>query len=167
MTTLVYRDGILAADTQITYGSTRIPGHATKIHKLPDGSLYGFVGSLETGELMRRALLNPDPENRPDLKVDTYEGIVLTATGKMLFFEDRGWIPLKLPYIAMGSGMHYAFGALAMGATASEAVKVAMKLDGGSGGKCKQLKWKWWHDQSVTNPRASKKPVTRKRKTAH
>jgi ATP-dependent protease HslVU (ClpYQ) peptidase subunit len=163
MTTLVYRDGILAADTQITYGGMRIPGHATKIHKLPDGSLYGFVGSLETGELMRKALLCDDPESRPDLKVDTYEGLILTATGKMLFFEDRGWIPLKLPYIAMGSGMSYAFGAMAMGATAPEAVKVSMKLDGGTGGKCKQLKWKWWHDQRVLDAKPSKRKAARSR----
>jgi ATP-dependent protease HslVU (ClpYQ) peptidase subunit len=147
VTTLVYRDGILAADTQISYSGTRIPGHAAKIHRLPDGSLYGFTGSLETGELMRRALLNPDPENRPDLKTESYEGFCLTDSGKMLFFEDRGWIPLKLPYIAMGSGKDYAYGALAVGATAIEAVKASMKLDPGTGGKCRHLKWKWWHDQ--------------------
>jgi ATP-dependent protease HslVU (ClpYQ) peptidase subunit len=147
MTTLVYRDGILASETRITYGSVTMPGKCKKIHRLPGGALYGFVGSLEVGEIMRRCLLSDNPEERPDLKGEAYEGLVITETGKVLFFENRAWIRLDLPYVAMGSGNSFAYGALAMGASAKQAVQAAMGLDAGSGGKVMTLELKGWKGQ--------------------
>lgn len=143
MTTLVYRDGILAADSKITYGATIMPGGAKKIHKLPDGALYGFVGSLESGELMRRWLL--DREQRfPGIKTDNFEGLIVSIEDGMLFFEDRDWVKIKLPYVAMGSGKEHAYGALQVGASAIQAVKAAMKLDAGSGGRVRSLELEGW-----------------------
>lgn len=49
------------------------------------------------------------------------------------------WIDHLGKYAAFGSGGAYALGALAAGATAREAVKIAMKFDCGSGGIVKAI----------------------------
>lgn len=144
MTTLVYRDGILAAETQITYGSTIMPGGVRKIHKLKTGDLYGFTGSLEAGQIMLDWFRDPKP-SLPDIKTDKFEALLVSAkTGKLMFYESQDWIPLDLPYVAMGSGKEHAYGALLMGADAKQAVRVATKLDCNSGGKVNWLELKNW-----------------------
>ncbi len=45
---------------------------------------------------------------------------------------------VRLPF-AMGSGREFAYGALSMGASASQAVKIACKYDPRSGGKVKEI----------------------------
>jgi ATP-dependent protease HslVU (ClpYQ) peptidase subunit len=151
MTTLVYRDGILAADTQITYGATLMPGKCRKVHKLPNGSLYGHTGSLEIGELMKRRLIKCCEEAEPvdlhDIKTENYEGVLVGPTGQIMFYENYTWIGLDVPYVAMGSGKEHAYGALQMGASARQAVKAAMALDPGSGGKIQWLEIPYWEGE--------------------
>lgn len=149
MTTVVYRDGVLAADTMITYGTTLMPGSTKKIHKLPNGALYGFTGSLEIGEVMRRHLVDVGQtsgvlEDRHDLKDENFEALVVQPDGTTLFFENRTWMILKLPYVAMGSGKDYAYGALELGASAKQAVKAAKALDANTGGRIVTLKAHAW-----------------------
>ena len=146
MTTLVYRDGILAADSLITYGHTQMPGVAQKIHKLPNGDLYGFVGSLESGEIMRRWLVDEERQSRPigPMKTDNFEALIASQEDGLLFFEDREWVKIRVPYVAMGSGKEHAYGALQVGASARQAVLAAMKLDAGTGGKLKTLEVRNW-----------------------
>lgn len=158
MTTIAYRDGILAADTLITYGTTLMPCKHKKIHKLPNGSLFGFCGSIELGEIMRRSLVNVGQsdgilEDRRDLDKENFEGILVSPDGQTLFFENRSWIPLEVPYIAMGSGKEYAYGALFLGASAKQAVKTAMALDSGTGGRLHSLTIPWDNERSYVEQR--------------
>jgi len=48
--------------------------------------------------------------------------------------------PIVDPYFAVGSGQQFATAAMYMGATAEEAVKVAMALDPNTGGDIQTLK---------------------------
>lgn len=141
MSTLVYRDGVIVAESQITSGNTIVPGSAKKIHRLGGGAIYGYVGSLELGALMKE-LIEQGADEYPELADQNYEGLILGKNGEKLFYEGRGWYPLDLPYIAMGSGRDYAYGAMALGASAAQALKAAMTLDTGSSGKVVKLKWK-------------------------
>jgi len=62
-------------------------------------------------------------------------------TGKGMLIEKDGSFPVKPPQ-ALGSGSGFAMGALLNGASAAEAVKIAIKLDANSGGKVKTYKTK-------------------------
>lgn len=151
MTTVAYRDGILAADTQITYGATLLQGSYQKIHKLSNGALYGFCGSLEAGEFMRRHLIQVGKGKGHlediDLRDENYEAIIVQPDGKTYFFEKRIWSRLKLPYVAMGTGKEHAFGAMFVGASAKQAVKAAIKLDPNTGGKVKWVTCPNWEGE--------------------
>lgn len=63
------------------------------------------------------------------------EGVILTADGKIFTFGNNPdtWILVDQPLYAIGSGMHFAMGAMAAGATPLEAVKESIKLDPSSG----------------------------------
>jgi ATP-dependent protease HslVU (ClpYQ) peptidase subunit len=142
MTTIAYRDGVLAADSQVTWGPTVMPCKIKKISRLPNGSLYGFCGTVELGEIMRRSLVEIGSaegggvlEDRRDLDKEAFEGVIIQPDGETLFFENRTWIRMDVPYLAMGTGKEHAYGALALGASAKQAVKAAVKLDPNSGGR--------------------------------
>jgi ATP-dependent protease HslVU (ClpYQ) peptidase subunit len=154
MTTIAYRDGVLAGDTLLSYGPTQMPGHFRKVHKLGNGALYGFAGSAEVGEIMRRRLINIGQndgilEDATDLKGEPFEAILVQPDGETFFFENRTWCRLEFPYVAMGSGKEHAMGAMHVGASAKQAVKAAITLDSATGGK---VQWhecsKWEGDRS-------------------
>lgn len=149
MTTIVYRDGILAADSRVSYGSTIMPGTIKKVQRLSNGALYGFSGSVEVGEIMRRRVSRASDEMTPledevDLKGEAFEALIIQPDGGVLCFENRTWMEFKCPYIAMGSGKDFAYGALALGASAKQAIKVAAGLDPGTGGRVVSLKAPYW-----------------------
>ena len=64
MTTIAYRAGVLASDSRETVGEEIIRDDATKIHRLPDGSLYAGAHTSEQIELVRLAVLKG--EELPD-----------------------------------------------------------------------------------------------------
>jgi hypothetical protein len=77
-----------------------------------------------------------DPANTPVCKFPNSEtAFIVFKDGKCFTYSS------ELPYAddafpgeAFGSGRKYAMGAMAMGASAKEAVEIAIKLDPGSGG---------------------------------
>lgn len=46
MTTIAYRDGILAGDSRITRGEVLLPAGQKKLFRLPDGSIAGTTGVM-------------------------------------------------------------------------------------------------------------------------
>lgn len=138
MTTLVYRDGVLAADSRITVGDTYLDGWR-KVRRISDGSLVGFTGSLPSGQAFIDWATNgfdgPPPKGE-------YSGVLISSTGKIVEFEDGSPIafPKRSLFQAWGSGRQAALGALHMGATAVEAVKIANKINNTTGGRVHSLK---------------------------
>jgi ATP-dependent protease HslVU (ClpYQ) peptidase subunit len=62
------------------------------------------------------------------------EFVILTEDKKIFTCCDpRKWLPVKDKHYAIGSGSHFAMGAMQAGKNPEEAVKVAMKLDKGTG----------------------------------
>ena len=138
MTTIAYRDGLMAADSgnwlsNVTYRS------ALKIARGPDGSLHGVAGNAGEGcEYLRwvEAGMEGDPPkpevtNREDgsgafiALVVPPEGDVVrlwTAFG----FEDHH----DVPFIAIGAGSELAIGAMAAGASAEQAVEIVAQHSG-------------------------------------
>jgi 20S proteasome alpha/beta subunit len=136
MTTVVYRDGVLAGDTRVTDPDI-VPGSHRKVFQSRHGWLYGasgkvasFVKFYKWAESHSTRLLKKDP---PD---GDYSGILVSPKGVAYFVEDGSvWrVPDDTDFIAIGSGRTGALGALYMGATALQAVEMALKVDTNSGG---------------------------------
>lgn len=134
MTTIAYRDGVMAADTQIGQDSMIVPGKAWKIARLPDGSLAGFCGKMVDCAAVLDWLARPET---PAPKVDaSLDGLLVTPDGGLWAIEgpELHRCTFDAPYSAVGSGARYALAAMMTGADARRAVEIAIALDDGSGG---------------------------------
>lgn len=152
MTTIVYRDGILAADTQMTEGEFILPMPCHKLTRVEraDGSisLIGATGSMlymkELEEwVISEPRIGPQPVNdkadsgivlevvwrpggsdqRGKVQINSYSG----DTG--LFWSAEWKYTFRDGYFATGAGAAYAYGALGTGASADQAVRVAARFD--------------------------------------
>lgn len=138
MTTIVYRDGILAADTMLSSGNA-LSGFGQKIVKAR-GILAGACGDSGLCQRFCDWVRTGMKGNAPDLHVPDLQGSETSAYVYMpdgmevIFHEKRPPLRLHAPFYTHGSGGWIALGALEMGATAEEAVRVAMKRDHATGG---------------------------------
>jgi len=143
MTTIVYKDGIIAYDSRSSQGSYIadddhekrtsyggreyfLTGAVSDHHHMIDadhGNFKGAAGSVEVGAFI-------------------WDGARLWEAG----FEDgkEFWkAPRRLDRCyALGSGTHHAITAMDCGLSAVDAVKMAMKRDSGTGGKIRMFKIK-------------------------
>ena len=143
MSTVVYRDGVLAADSRAYGGHGQdSPGEKRKIYRLKDGSVVGVTsGVLGMGERFA-AWLNAggDPSawtgSDPDLRA-----IIIRPGGEVFLADDGLYFsgPIRCDHYAIGSGAPYAMGAMAMGASAVQAVHVAIAHDCHSGGRVRAI----------------------------
>lgn len=134
MTTIAYRDDVLAADTQITCGS-QIDGWATKIYRL--GSvLYGATGSSGLTEAFKSWLCRGMVGEAPALKdgESTANGYIFPGGNRVVWRYENVWCSHEAPFFAYGSGGEIALGAMLAGATAEQAVRAAAERDTNTGG---------------------------------
>ena len=129
MTTIAYRDGILAADTSIWDRGT-YAGCVEKICRAPNGFMGGMAGCLgDTATFLAwlKAGAEGDP---PASKDEDSEGLLISPDGTLEWIgcKDRR-VVVDNPYFATGSGFRVAMGALHAGATAEKAIEVACDLD--------------------------------------
>ena len=127
MTTVVYRDGVLAADTLVTADGIKV-GHKSKLVRLKRSHLIGFAGDIK----YYTKFLEREPEDNLTGEfsvIEVIDGRVLTYSGDNLPEQ------IEAPFYAIGSGWEIAMGALAMGATAEEAIKITMEYDINTGGE--------------------------------
>lgn len=134
MTTIVYRDGLMAADTaSFTHeGNLRAPFRVSKLRRLSDGSVIGGAG-------MRRDIVRFGEwlETRNGERPTTgneYTIIQALPDGRVVIHDGPDEWEVRGVFCAAGSGAAAAYGALFMGASAREAVEIAMKLDPWTGG---------------------------------
>lgn len=137
MTTVVYRDGVLAADSRATSNGL-IDNQTTKVwsHK---GVLIGACGSQALCERFRSWVVAGMEGESPYEGAEDGNGIVVSAAG-VVCFSDSGCWRVSEPFYTLGSGYQLALGALAMGATAQEAVEIAARFDTMTGGKITVLR---------------------------
>lgn len=131
MTTIAYRDGIMAADSRYTNGWGNF-GVVKKIFKTDKG-LFGISGSINP-DIIENVLSynrvwlkenNKLVENVGLIHVDTSGRILSTG-------EDSDWCwndYSDREFFSIGSGGKYADGAMAAGASAEMAVRLASTLD--------------------------------------
>lgn len=140
--TTIATDGVtIAADGRTTAGKEIVTDEAKKIHRLPDGSVVGEAGLCTAGILAVEELAYAIQEDRhPKNYKGDYTLLRLTPDGRaIIYWNELVGIEIPTP-AAIGSGGEFARGAMAAGASAREAVRIATKLDSASGGKVRELK---------------------------
>ena len=129
MTTIVYRDGVLAADTAI-FDRGCYCGPTIKAYRAPSGVVGAAAGSLVDCLMFRDWLLGGQADPVPSFKSSDSEGIFINAPGQIMWLgNEQKLTHIMSEYIALGSGFRIAMGALAAGVTAERAVEICCDLD--------------------------------------
>ncbi len=136
MTTIAYRSGVLAADTQMTCdGELKAYGRKLVYVKEKD-AWVGYAGLLSDCQKFVRWFSGETPHETFD-ENDDFSALIMHGDGRV---ECMG-ASLKAhrleedEFFALGSGSSAAMAAMHMGADAKRAVEVAMLVDLGTGGE--------------------------------
>jgi hypothetical protein len=141
MTTIVYRDGIMAADSWMHSGrDARRPDRVRKIIRLPHGGLFAGAGDAGIFNALERWCreanfeANPDMQQPPPPEIPECDAWWVQPDGAWWYFTGKGYRLVDAPFGAIGSGTEAALAACYMGASAEEAVRIACLIDPFSGG---------------------------------
>ena len=137
MTTIVYRKGVIAADTRIMSGDWLSPYRGRKILQLADGGLIGLSGDPTRLDEFKRYVEGPGYE--PLDLADEATGIWITPYGDVSIYSGKSSRRVLGPFAVIGSGTPAALAALHMGADARRAVEIAMLVDPCTGGEIETL----------------------------
>lgn len=135
MTTIAYKDGVIAYDSRTTAGDLITSEDSDKSH-FEDGRLFFICGA--TSDRMR--LVNLYLGKSEDAKKNDCSAFVIDD-GKLYLIavdpDDGLWVqPMPLDkWHSIGSGSNFALTAMDMGADAKTAIKMAIKRDCKTGGK--------------------------------
>lgn len=135
MTTIAYRDGVLAADTLFTKDGIR-HGFGQKIFDAGSIGWFALMGFAPHAFRLRQWIEDGRQGEQPEGCV-----ILVSPGGEIEIFEERGAQPeAGAPFHAYGSGEQIALGAMQAGATAEEAVLAAIAIDTQTGGEITVLR---------------------------
>ena len=156
MTTVVWKDGIMAADSQINGRGTLIY-HTKKIFAI-NTMVIGVSGDTHHWDrflrMFRDNKYNPFCVNSEEMRADrawlennikeTNALVFDTATSQLGFMYEGHVTEVdpSIPY-AIGSGMDVALGAVWAGASAIRAVEIGILLDNASGGTVDHIDTGW------------------------
>lgn len=141
MTTICYRDGVMAADTRVTVTCEAGGARAFRCEKLyrvkvKQGrrevpAIVGLAGGSFDGLAFLDWLVGATPEPPQRLIEGEAEFSALVLNKHGLFEYDKWCRPDRVleKFYAIGSGSKAALGAMHMGASARRAVAVACRID--------------------------------------
>jgi ATP-dependent HslUV protease subunit HslV len=135
MTTIAYRDGVMAGDSKVTYDGS-FQGSVTKVFKSAKGDLVGLCGDSSGLPVLKAwakgGCKKPIPDLGPDNSV-----MWIRPNGNAFIVEMGTACEVEGPFFAVGSGHAFAKGAMGAGCDAETAVAIAVTFDNGSGGPVK------------------------------
>lgn len=151
MTTVAFRNGILAFDSRVCAEHMIIQKEFTKGIKT-ENHLCAYAGDVGFGELFLEWVkngMNPSdpPKTMVNNSAEDIEALVIDKKGNVILWTSApsGMLPInlgKIPFYAIGTGAEFAFGAMEAGLTAKEAVEIAIKYDQNSGQPVKTISFK-------------------------
>lgn len=142
MTTVAYRDGVMACDSCWTSDEAQTVS-ATKVRRLKHGLLWGASGDNDIREIVRLIDGCKTPASLPlrsaltAVRADC-SGLVVFPNGKIFQIAtaakadsegDVGVWEVNRGFAAVGTGGHLALGAMAAGRSAAQAVAIACRFD--------------------------------------
>lgn len=134
MTTIAYKDGVLAADSMVSESRTWC-GVTKKLWQSPKGAIAAAAGSAHDCAEFGRWVEGGMKEDDAPVLNENFEGIVVSLDGTVTFYDDECKpLAMDAPHYASGSGGQFALGAMSAGATAEQAVKIAAFYDRGTTG---------------------------------
>lgn len=141
MTIIVYKDGVMASDSQISSNDWHY-GWSEKTARNLRGDLLGASGDQGFMVRMLQWFLAGEKTSPPsardgDKHYDCM--IVRSKSQQILTLSDTTFCPLENASHAIGSGRTFALGAMEHGASAVDAVKTAIKFDLYCGGEIRAL----------------------------
>ncbi len=143
MTAIAYRGGILAADTQQIAGRIR-EGFSAKIMRRADGAMAGASGRADIcWQFLEDFGRGGDPGSfRPTVKDDEdFSGLWITHDGVVWDCTPQGAYPAgDCPWNVLGSAYAFLHGAMAAGASAEQAVRLAIEHCADCGGEVTVLR---------------------------
>lgn len=133
MTTIAYRDGILAADTMVSGSGCRV-GSVVKAFRRTDGHMAGAAGDLSWAQRLLGWFTAGEEGEAPLPKENAGEAIIVRPDGEVFFVDESGMHTLSAEFFSLGSGACVALGAMAAGASAETAIEIACRFDCHTGG---------------------------------
>lgn len=137
MTTIAYRDGVLAADTRMTINGCMDGSQVKIVRRGPVMAAASGTAAMcqRFRDWFTGGMVGDPPAAQHEQVSDwSYWGLIFHGD-TILCWQGPGWVRVVAPYFATGSGAEYATGAMAHGATAEEAVRAAMAHDTSTGGE--------------------------------
>ena len=140
MTAIAYKDGILAADSSCYAGET-YQGEVTKLARTRDGAVAGASGDSTLCDEFLRLFQNSKADRewlewRPTIVGSAqFSAVVVMPDGEIRQLDESGYFPVKAAFYTEGSASKLMIGAMAAGASAEEAVAIAIKYDAHCGGE--------------------------------
>ena len=141
MTTVAYKDGVIAYDGLIVAGGEKVDIEHDKRIRVGNINFF-WAGALHQTDFLIESFLNQGytaPEKIKDVQAIVWDGHELWQCG---FYED-GFIRYRENpkfALAIGSGGQFAVGAMEAGASAKKAVEIAAKRDLCTGGRIRTVK---------------------------
>jgi len=139
MTTIAFRDGILAADTLMVSATSMRSGYGSKIFRAGD-VLLALTGFAPTAFALRDWYLC-EPKKRQQMPDFERVGsmVVFGKSEIVVYCQGASQPEAKAEFYAYGSGQDIALGAMAMGASAADAVSIAARFCIYTGGHIETL----------------------------
>lgn len=136
MTTIVGVKDKLVSDSKIIMQKTGDKAdtyyEGPKLYR-KGNAIIGTAGSCDLGETFMKWYGSKRKKPAGFGKDADFEALVLTETGLYHYDEYLSGGRVLQPFFAIGSGAHAALGALHMGASAEDAVRIACRIDVMSG----------------------------------
>lgn len=136
MTVIACKNNIMAADSAIWCGNLMV-ANRNKIIRLPDGSLFGCGGHTPVIRMAQEWLLNINKSPKPTRVLKDYEldGLLLRPDGSIWHLNcEWDLYDMTVSIAAAGSHNEFVMGAMYAGATAEQAVKLAVQHGDSAGG---------------------------------
>jgi hypothetical protein len=144
MTTVVWKDGVVASDSRTTGGNSGMiyPDNAKKFDvSKKHGCVYMGAGNPATVAWLARVLENLDDlpwdakgELLIEREIDDAEFVVITHDYRQFMFQTGTWFEMFGDCVALGSGSFAALAAMNLGFDAYAAIEAAIRIDSASGG---------------------------------
>jgi len=132
MTTIAYKDSILAADSQLTVAKNIKLDSDPKIMILPNGVVFAPAGSSHKIMVAAKFFSKPDwkesLDESPSFK-SGFEAILVSEGGIYYCYNNCIPVPMCHRFYAIGSGWQIANAAMHSGMSAEEAVIFTSELD--------------------------------------
>jgi len=129
MTTVAYKNGVMAADSAITDGVMR-GGKLWKITRHDaSGALLGVAGKVTEVVDYLNYFRRYGVTKSKKFSLAESTGLIATVEGTVMLVEASTIYPIEEEYFAIGSGAAMAMTAMRCGCSAIIAVKIACELD--------------------------------------